>query len=105
MIASGPKAAEYIARTNGLWALYLSTGDVLQPSAPDSPVPFLTMKERLDLTLNGWMILLSDTEAKIMTLFHQAVGDDGPTRDNPYKGKARVYAYVTGPSGGITENT
>jgi hypothetical protein len=104
VIASGPKAAEGIARTSGLWALYLSTGDVLQPSAPDSPVPFLTMKERIDLTCNGWMILLSD-EAKIMVLFHQVVGDDGPTRDNPYKGKARVYAYVAGPSGGITENT
>jgi hypothetical protein len=97
--------AERIARAEKVWTLHLSTGDDLDLSGLNSPVPFLHSDERLQLRLDGWLLLLLDTEDAARLLFDQVVGDDGPTQTNSYTGPHRVYAYLAGPNGGITENT
>lgn len=103
--STGTAGAERIARTEKMWALYLSTGDDLDPIDADSPVPFLRSDERLQLRLGGGLLLLLDTGEAARRLFDQVVGDDGPTQENSYNGPHRVYAYLAGPGGGITENT
>jgi hypothetical protein len=80
-------------------------GGPLDLSGLNSPVPFLHIDERLQLRLDGWLLLLLDTEDAARLLFDQVVGDDGPTQSNSYTGPHRVYAYLAGPDGGITENT
>lgn len=37
--------------------------------------------------------------------YDKIVGDDGPTKSNPYDGPIRVYALTCGPKGFLTENT
>ena len=105
ILSTGTAIAERIARTEKVWTLYLSTGDDLDLGDASSPVPFLLSDERLLLRLNGWLLLLLATEEAARRLFDQVVGDDGPSKANYYDGPHRVYAYLAGPSGGITENT
>jgi hypothetical protein len=105
IISTGTAVAECIARAEKVWTLHLSTSDGLVLSDPNSPVPFLRSDERLQLRLGGWLLLLLDTEDAARLLFDQVVGDDGPTQTNSYTGPHRVYAYLAGPDGGITENT
>ena len=102
-LKNGPQTADWIARTAEKWVLYLSTPDVLE-DGPNSPVPFLNTAQRLELSQNSYMILY-DTEAAALHDFSQVVGDDGPRKNNSYTGPHNVFAYVTGPSGGISENT
>jgi hypothetical protein len=105
ILSTGTGVAERIARAEKVWALHLSTGADLDLSCSNSPVPFLCSDERLQLRLNGWLLLLLDTESAARRLFDQVVGDDGPPHANSYNGPHRVYAYLAGPDGGITENT
>jgi len=105
ILSSRTVVAERIARAERVWALHLSTSDNLDLNAPQSPVPFLRSDERLQLQLNGWLLLLLPTEESAKRLFDQVVGDDGPSQANSYEGPHRVYAYLAGPNGGITENT
>jgi hypothetical protein len=101
---SGSRAAEWIARTNKVWVLYLSTTGALDLTSQESPVPFLTTDQRLELSF-GSLLLIFDNQQEALDLFNQVVGDDGPRPSNPYAGRQRVYAFVAGPQGGITENT
>jgi hypothetical protein len=105
ILSTGTAVAERIACAENAWTLHLSTGDDLDLVDSNSPVPFLHRDERLQLRLGGWLLLLLDTEAAARHLFDQVVGDDGPTQINSYTGPHRVYAYLAGPDGGITENT
>lgn len=102
---SGTAVAERIARTEKVWALYLSTGHALDLVGPDSPVPFLSSSERLQLRLSGWLLLLLDTEEAARRLFDQVVDEYGPKQAGSYNGPHRVFAYLAGPNSEITENT
>lgn len=58
------------------------------------------------IELSGSRIWLTfSTYEEAYGVFEGIVGDDGPTPTNSYNGKCRVYAYLAGPNGGITENT
>lgn len=105
ILSTAAAVAERIARAEKTWVLCLATGDDLDLVDVQSPVPFLDWNERMQLHLVGWLLLLLNTEKAAKRLFNQVVGDDGPTRANPYKGPHRVYAYLAGPEGGVTENT
>lgn len=105
ILSTGTAVAERIARAEGVWTLHLSTSDDIDLGAPNSPVPFLRSDERLQLRLDGWLLLILATEESARCLFDQVVGDDGPSQANSYDGSHRVYAYLAGPNGGITENT
>lgn len=104
-LSSMQQVADLIACHKQMWVLYLSTPGALDPFAVDSPVPFLSRDDRTILSVKGWIMLVIDHEPTAMAQFRQVVGDDGPTKTNQYAGPHRVYAYLTGPDGGVTENT
>lgn len=104
-LTSMQKLADTIAVSQRAWALYLSTSDPIETLAKDSPVPHLSPEDRMTLRLNGWILFVINDESAATAMYQQVVGDDGPIRANPYKGPHRVYAYLAGPDGGITENT
>lgn len=55
---------------------------------------------------HGHGAILAPTEGEVRALFGLVVGDDGPTRLNPYKGPAKVYALMVNNHGkAVTENT
>ena len=45
------------------------------------------------------------TTKEMQEFYDKIVGDDGPTKSNPYDGPIRVYALTCGPEGFLTENT
>lgn len=97
---------EALAKAEGTWILYLSTtgnpdaevSDILKAAPFGQDVAF-------NLLGGGFCVLRFHDEAAGMAAFGLVVGDDGPTKTNPYNGRARVFAYLAGPEGGITENT
>jgi len=64
--------------------------------------PWMTLDQYMEN--EGWLIF--DSEAEMLATYRQTVGDDGPTKSNPYKGPAKVYACTCGPDGSqLAENT
>ena len=62
--------------------------------------------EDLQILSDGCAFFLLDTEEECWKAYNQVVGDDGPTKLNPYDGPVKVYALTFGPDGQpITENT
>lgn len=67
-----------------------------------------TLGERsdfLDIITNEQGVLVFDTKEEMDRYYDQTVGDDGPTKLNPYDGPGRVGALTCGPRGLINENT
>lgn len=53
---------------------------------------------------SGFLLFSSKREA--WKIFGQTVGDEGPTKTNPYNGRVSIYAILCGPDGELmTENT
>jgi hypothetical protein len=46
-----------------------------------------------------------DTEEDMNAFYDNIVGDDGPTKSNPYNGQIKIYALTCGPNGLLNENT
>lgn len=60
----------------------------------------------IPLIFDGGGHLFFDTEEEMNEAFGQTVGDDGPTKSNPYDGPARVYTLTCSPEGKLlSENT
>ena len=56
--------------------------------------------------MDGLGYLFFNTEAECCAAFEDIVGDDGPTKKNPYDGPMRVYALTCDPHGELmNENT
>lgn len=55
--------------------------------------PYLSISDIL--TSNGYMYILCDSLDELNRLFDMTVGDNGPTKLNPYKGKTKVYACTS----------
>jgi len=93
---------EYAIKSNK-WCMYLSNScdnyNELHKAAP-------YLKD-LDYSLiNDNIILTFDTEEEMDKYYNQTVGDDGPTKSNPYNGSCRIYALTCSPDGEmLTENT
>ena len=50
--------------------------------------------------------ILFDSEEEMNDTYERTVGDDGPTKLNPYNGQARIYALTCSPEGELlNENT
>lgn len=97
------EVADKLAATAKQYVLYLShsggNATELTKAAPN--VKFEDIIE-----LSGSCIWLAfETYEGAYGVFKGIIGDDGPTATNSYNGKCRVYAYLSGPDGGITENT
>lgn len=57
------------------------------------------------LHLDNGIVYEFETEELARTAYDYVVGDDGPTKLNPYTGPAKVYALLVGPEGAVNENT
>lgn len=68
--------------------------------------PYLNSDDDLQLLMDGCGIILCDTKKEMEGIYCQTVGDDGPTKTNPYNGPVRVYALTCNPAGALlSENT
>jgi hypothetical protein len=68
--------------------------------------PYLKDDEYTQMLADGCGVFLFDTEEEMEQHYYQTVGDDGPTKTNPYDGPARVYAITCDNTGQtLNENT
>lgn len=68
--------------------------------------PYLNFDDDMQFVIEGGGIIVFDTVEEMERTYDLTVGDDGPTRLNPYAGKARVYALTCSATGQmLTENT
>lgn len=64
------------------------------------------LKDYVQAQFDGSAYMLFKDEREMMRYYRRTVGDDGPTKQNPYDGPARVYALTCGADGELqTENT
>lgn len=98
------KAVDELAKALNKWVLYLSHSSGELPDIEKAAPIGLSKTQLIDLYIDRiWVVF--DNERDARTAFGKVVGDDGPTKTNTYDGPGRVYAYLSGPDGGITENT
>ena len=97
--------AEAYCRATGKYAMAIYLGH-----GPDGEIekaaPYLIgLENELQLLADECAVLIFDTREDMEHHFDLTVGDDGPTRLNPYNGPARVYALTFTPEGRENENT
>lgn len=117
---SAREAMQLACRLTKKWGLYLSMPepDWWQELTVDEffsqlkqAAPYLFTDPRMmDSLASGYVgeqfFLLFDTQDEMENHFWLTVGDDGPTKSNPYKGKVRVYALTCNNHGQLqNENT
>jgi hypothetical protein len=91
------------------WGMYISFQTY--PKYPDfdelkKAIPYLDMRKHGQIFAEGCGWFLFDTEKECEEAFWSTVGDDGPTKTNPYNGPVRVYAVTCAPNGQLmNENT
>ncbi len=78
------------------------------PDAADDPVgetlkavPYLDEKRHAQLFHDGFGFVFFDTVEDMRACFDRTRGPEGPARDNPYRGPARVYAVACDADGAI----
>jgi len=101
------------------WAVYYSGLNSEEPrsSDPDEWGKYLEDRKRAliflgpeaddyhQIMMDGEGFSIFDTEEEMDAFYDLIVGDDGPTKSNPYNGPIRVYALTCGPNGLMNENT
>lgn len=70
-----------------------------------SAVPFLDRYQRIELILQGTLLIEFDTNTDLEHHYQQVVGDDGPGPLNSYDGPCRVFASTFYKGEFHTENT
>lgn len=103
-IMTSPDLFEEYLKSTGTYGCLLSTsfdGDIEELQ---KAVPLLPYERVIDLFFNNIFVTF-DTREEAKAFFDTVVGDDGPTKTNPYNGPASVYAWWGGPEGIISENT
>jgi len=110
-ILSGNNTFKLLCKTTNKFGILLSqswdvNSDQYSFEETAKAVPFLDSFKDAQLFVDGVGIILFDTEAEMRDAFSQVVGDDGPTKNNPYNGPARWYALSCDNNGNLlTENT
>jgi len=100
-----------VAKATAKWCLFVSFSDadtgVMDEVYKAAPwLKNLDYGVVIDLVVNGDGIVTFDSEQECWAAFHSTVGDDGPTKTNPYKGPVKVYACVCDNTGVLlSENT
>lgn len=82
------------------WAIWFGLPHDVPPLEARRAAPWLPPG-----TLPGSGVAVFDTQQAAEEAFWATVGDDGPTKTNPYSGPAKVYACLVGPDGLMSENT
>lgn len=69
-------------------------------------LPYLDFNAHGQLLLNGYGILMFESEEEMNHHYNLTIGDDGPTELNPYAGPINVYALTCNARGQLlSENT
>lgn len=93
----------------GKWGLYLSFNQQhLDMYDVFGAAPYLEDQKYFPFLLipQVEMVLLFETREEMHKYFCLTVGEDGPTKLNPYKGPATIFACTCGPDGNLLgENT
>ena len=99
-------------KATGKWGMLIS---FYVPSVEDcddpyeeviKAAPYLTFEKHAQILGDGKAYILGETRDEIYNLYNQTVGDDGPTKLNPYNGIVKVYALTCSPEGKfLSENT
>lgn len=102
---------EEFCRATGKFAMYVNCYD-MNGEDPGMVTPmeeFIKaapyLKKNYQILADGSGYLVFDTEEEMNKHYRLTVGNDGPTKQNPYQGPARVYALTCGPAGTVNENT
>ena len=68
--------------------------------------PYMAEDGFNQMLCDGSGFLVFDSEEEMYRYYDQTVGDDGPTKSNPYDGPVRIYALTCGADGQTqSENT
>lgn len=98
-----------LCKSTNKWGLFFSFQTY--PDYPDfeelkKAMPYFDQRQHLQMFAEGFGWFLFDTEDECEETFWLTVGDDGPTKTNPYSGPVRVYAITCASDGQLmNENT
>lgn len=105
-VLSGSSVLEVLCKSGGKWGIYLSYGGNNDFTEVIKAAPILGKPENIQALVDGECYILTKTEEECNIIFDSVVGDDGPTKLNPYNGPARVYALTCSSDGQLrNENT
>lgn len=103
------KAFSALCKATGKWGLFIQfhCGDGKDDwKEIYEAAPFLLNDECLQIVADESGFFLFDDETEMERHYDLVVGDDGPTKSNPYNGPMRIYALTCDPSGQtLNENT
>jgi len=86
------------------WGMYLDCHTY--PNEFLLAAPYLNLQEHAQFIVENGGIILFDTEEEMNKCFNSTIGDDGPTKTNPYNGNTKVYAITCNIDGQfLNENT
>lgn len=119
MLTSHDLMVEYCRVTNK-WAVFYYGWNFYEPrsgsSESDWQIHLADLEAAtvfMDRSAPNYFQVMSDgegfsifeTKEDMNAFYDNIVGDDGPTKSNPYDGPIRIYALTCGPSGFLNENT
>lgn len=105
------EALKELCRATGQWGAYFDIYDgELSPEIEFNEVlkaaPWLDRDKDVQVIMDRDGFVLFDSQEECEDTFSRTVGDDGPTKRNPYEGKVRVYMLTCSPAGEwMNENT
>lgn len=109
-LEEGPDTLSALCAATKRWGMAVNAYGSADPSVRTEEVrkaaPYLSEDQALRVATGGCAYLLFDSEEECYAAYDATVGDDGPTKANPYNGPVRVYALTCGPDGQTrNENT
>lgn len=109
-ILHGTEMLQEVCRASKKWGMFVNLNCPVNImncwGEIEKAAPYLDASKHHQLIGDGYGYLLFDTEEEMIKTYELTVGDDGPTKSNPYDGPARVYALTCSPEGQfLNENT
>ena len=119
MLTSHDLMIEY-CRATSKWAVLYSGWNLYEPESGSSETDWRIHQDDLETATifmdrsapnyfqvmsDGEGFSIFDTKEEMAAFYDLIVGDDGPTKLNPYNGPIKVYALSCGPNGLLNENT
>ena len=91
-----------------MWGLYLSFPEVWEdPKITEEFKKACLFYDKLGtVSMDGKAYLFFESETEMWDHYYSVVGEDGPTKMNPYNGDFKIFALTCDPQGNmLTENT
>jgi hypothetical protein len=97
-------AFQKLCKSAKKWGVYIELSHISAQEPEDAytdyfdeilkAAPYLSITHDTQILVDGKCMILTDSEKEMDEIYNSTVGDDGPTKTNPYNGKARVYALT-----------